>query len=185
LLKQVQVYAGRIVTIVTQNHRNKQDRNSSIVTGKYTLVPDQTVYGRPAVSYEGDKFRTRPMPYKPDDVPIRTTAVYIKEDRISILLTALVRPIRNSRTGKELQLMLKPISSTRGVGAGTRPGGVKRNDSPLILSPFTNTGQSKSSFKNRLCQGLNLNGTGRRLHFAGYGDGSFCFALFCLTGPRT
>ncbi len=35
----------------------------------FSYVHDQVVYGRPAVGYEGDKFRTRPEPLDVTDTP--------------------------------------------------------------------------------------------------------------------
>ena len=64
------VTANRLsVTDVTDNKRN----TDSLVTDNtgYEIVPDQSVYGRPAVRYKGDKFDIRPMPYQSDDQPDR------------------------------------------------------------------------------------------------------------------
>ena len=37
----------------------------------YELIPDQRVYGRPAVAYRGDRFKTRPEPFGCYDKPDR------------------------------------------------------------------------------------------------------------------
>jgi len=62
--KKCRVYAGRISAT-----GNKRNTGATPISATYTLVPDVTVYGRPAVQYPLDRFRTRPMPLDPEDRP--------------------------------------------------------------------------------------------------------------------